>query len=133
MLGIKEAKMVLSQLGMNDNEIEKYAILVEPFTEFHKYIMQKLNISSEETEKMTEKYSREFIIKKIAELQKSGVDIDSISEVEYFGMAGEAMKEFASEHSYDSEKCEILEKNLIEVSTMFVDITKNMTKNGNLK
>jgi hypothetical protein len=133
MLGIKEAKMLLSQLGMNIQDTEKFGLLLEPHIEFHKFLMVKLDINSEDSEKLTENYSRQYIIKKITTLQQEGKKIEELTETDYFSMAGEALKSFANEHGYDTDKSDVLEKNLIELSILLVDITKDLTNKGLLK
>jgi hypothetical protein len=133
MLSIKEAKMVLAQLGLTEEQTGQFETLIAPHIEFHKFLMEKLDITSEGAEKLTEAYSKTYIIGKIEDFKKEGGDIYNIDEAFYFKIAGEAMKSVALENGYDEEKSIVLESNMIELTNMFVSIVERLNANGQLK
>ena len=125
MLGLKQAKMVLAQLGLSEEQTNLFEDLITPHIEFHKFLMEKLNISSEEAEKKTETFSKKYITDKLADYTSKGGKLETMSETYYFQLAGESMKIVALDNGYDSELSNILEKNMIELSNMFLSIVKN--------
>ncbi len=133
MLSIKEAKMVLTQLGLTEEQTTKFEDLIVPHIEFHKFLMEKLDISSEGAEKLTEAYSKTYIIGKIEDFKKEGGDIYNIDDTFYFKVAGEAMKNVALQNGYEDDKANVLESNMIELTNMFVTIVEKLNANGQLK
>jgi len=117
MLSIEEAKITLKNIGMSDKETCKFETVIEPFIEYHKYLMIKEDISSEEAENRTQIATKTYLSKHI-----TGAE----TQVELFKIVGEGYKEYALETEYEEEKCELLECNLIELVNMFVDITSKM-------
>ena len=133
MLGINDSKKALAELGLSEDEIAQYTTLVEPLIEFHKYLMVKLGVNSEETENVTKNYTSNYIIGKI-ELYKQGTDADGnpnditkVGEEFYFKLAGEAMKELALSYEYDSALSSVLEVNMNKISDLFMT-SENLNK-----
>lgn len=128
MLSVREAKIALKQLGLPEEQINKYEELIIPHLDFHKFLMEKLDISSENVENLSKSYSKDYIETKLADLVKNGEDLSKIDSIIYFKLSGEAMKSLALENGYDTEKSQILEDNLIEVLNIFINVTKNLTE-----
>jgi hypothetical protein len=124
MLGLKEAKMVLAQLGLSEEQTNQFEVLITPHIEFHKYLMEKLDISSEEAEKMTETFSKNYITDEIEKFAKNGGNIADISEDEYFRYAGASMKTIALDNGYDTTSSDLLETNMIKLTKMFLSVVK---------
>src|SRR5690606_16549386 len=108
-----------------EEQTNKFEVLVAPHIEFHKFLMEKLDISSEGAEKLTEAYTKTYVIKKVEEYKQNGGDINSVDETFYFNIAGEAMKNVALENEYNTEKANILETNMIELTNMFLSLVKS--------
>ncbi len=133
MLGIKQAKMLLAQLGLTEEQTNEFENLITPHIEFHKFLMEKLDITSEEVEKMTESFSKTYIIEKIEEFKKNGGDVNSIGADYYFKIAGEAMKQVALNNAYDITKSDLLETNMIALSHMLMSVTLKLTNDDLIK
>lgn len=119
MLSIEEAKITLKNIGMTEEETLKFEKVIEPFIEYHKYLMEKEDISSEEAENRTQVATKTYLSKNI-----SGGE----TQVELFEKVGQGYKEYALETEYDEKKCELLESNLIELVNMFVSITSKLNE-----
>lgn len=133
MLGIKDSKKALAELGLNEDEISQYTTLVEPLIDFHKYLMAKLDVNSEETENVTKNYTSNYIVGKI-EQYKQGSDADGkpnditkVGEDFYFKLAGEAMRELALSYEYDTTLSSTLEVNMNKISDLFMT-SENLRK-----
>lgn len=121
MLSLQNARIVLNQIGLNDEEIENYEKLVQPHLNFHKYLMDKLDITSEEVEKLTEEFSKKYI---------TNIVKGDETQEELFVLAGQAMKNLAIEQKYNDDLSNELESNIIQLMNMFKEITKKLIENG---
>ncbi len=119
MLSIEEAKVTLKNIGMSDEDSVKFEKIVEPFIEYHKYLMLKEDISSEDAENRTQIATKTYLSQNI-----TGVE----TQVELFKIVGKGYKEYALETEYDEEKCELLETNLVQLVNMFVEITSKLNE-----
>ena len=126
MLAIQDAVKALTQLGMKKEDTDKFEILIVPQINFHKFLMESLDISSEDAEKLTQNYSHDYVKSKLEEFEKDGGDLNSVDEDFYFGLAGDAMKLVALENNYGIENSQALKDNLEEISKMLKNIVANI-------
>lgn len=118
MLSIKDAKVALSELGFTEEELNKYEQYAIPHIEFHKYLMEKKDISSEEVEKMTQDFSKNYILKHSKDVN------DNISN--NIKLAGEAIKILALDNKYDLNKADELKQSLINLSKLMEKTVKKL-------
>ena len=135
MLNINDSLQALRGLGMNEEEVQKFKELFEPQIEFHKYLMEKLSLSSEDTEKLTQEYSKNFIEHSIKKLKDDGVNIATYDTVSYFIIAGASFKNLALENGYSVEDASNLENCIVEIAKeklmiqeRIVEMEKNLKK-----
>ncbi|MFM2393757.1 MAG: hypothetical protein RLZZ546_1739 [Bacteroidota bacterium] len=125
MLAIKQAKMLLAQMGMTEEQTNKYEALAEPFIEYHKFLMEKLDISSEAAEALTETFSKKYVSDKIQTMVTNGEDLTNFDDKTPFILAAEAVKEMALSYHYDTEKVDVLQTNMGELLDLLIaGITK---------
>ena len=129
MLSIKDAKVALMQLGLTQEEVDKYEVLAEPYINLHRFLMEKLNISSKETEELTQKYSQTYIKEKLEEYGKTN-PVDEISDEAYSKITGDSMKFLALENGYDTDESNALSDKMIEITLFMKNI---VTKLQNVK
>ncbi len=104
MLSLKNAKMALSQCGLNEEQIQHFEKIITPYIDFHLYLMKKLNLSSEEAEELTKNKSKEYIV---------AVRTGKETEIELFAKAADFYKKFAIKNGYPKKKAEELKTNLV--------------------
>lgn len=114
MLSIKEAKATLQNIGMSEEDTENFEVIIQPFIEYHKYLMEKENINSEEAEKRTQDATKAYLGENM-----SGGE----SQVELFELCGKGYSEFAKGSGYDADKCDVLESNMVDLVNFIVKIT----------
>jgi hypothetical protein len=117
MLSIKEAKATLKNIGMSEEETENFEVIIQPFIEYHKYLMDKEDINSEEAENRTQTATKQFL----GENMTGGE-----SQVELFGLCGKGYRKFAEDSGYDSSKCDVLETNMVDLVNFIVKITTTL-------
>lgn len=128
MLSIKESKMLLAQLGLTQEQTDEYENLIAPCIDFHKYLMEKLDISSEAAEKISEVHTKKYVTEKIDELSKNeNFDFNSIDETFGFKLASEALKQLALNNGYDDVKANELEKNMNDLLELLVKTLSKKT------
>jgi hypothetical protein len=120
MLSIKEAKATLQQIGMSEEETSQFEVVIQPFIEYHRYLMEKENITSEDAEKLTQESTKAYMNENAT---------GSENQIELFELVGKGYKEFALKSGYDKDECEALESNLVELVNFFVKITSTI-ENG---
>lgn len=125
MLAIKQAKMLLAQMGMTEEQTNRYEALAAPFIDYHKFLMEKLDISSEAAETLTETFSKNYVSDKIQAMVTDGEDLSKLDDKTPFILAAEAVKQMALEYHYDTEKADILQTNMGELLDLLISsITK---------
>ena len=112
MLSIKDAKTVLTQIGLSDKQIENYESNIEPFIDLHKYVMKENDISSDAAEKLADTFVKEYF----TEYMKTHNIDENFNELV---LAGEAMKEFALIQKYDALKAEKLVESTYNIMQIF--------------
>jgi hypothetical protein len=122
MLSIKEAKATLQQIGMSEEETSKFEVIIQPFIEYHKYLMVKEDITSEEAEKTTQEATKAYMGENMS---------GSETQVELFELVGKGYKEFALNSGYDKDKCDELETNLVDLVNFFVKVTTTLQNKNN--
>jgi hypothetical protein len=115
MLSIKDSKVVLTQMGLTEEQINLYEKSVEPFIVFHKFVMESNDISSEAAEKLADSYVKEYFNDYI----KNNNNLEDINELE---LAGEAMKSFAIVQNYDKVKSEELVVSTHNIMKLFENV-----------
>lgn len=121
MLSIKDAKATLQNIGMTEDEASRFEIIIQPFIDFHKYLMINDDISSENAEKLTQEVTKKYI--------NENVKGDE-SQLDLFTLAGKGYKEFALSKNYDTNKSELLESTLVELVEFFVKVVSKLQKGG---
>lgn len=114
MLSIKEAKATLQNIGMSEEDTENFEVIIQPFIEYHKYLMEKEDINSEEAELRTQNATKEYLGENM-----SGGE----SQVELFELCGKGYRDFAENSGYDKDKCNVLETNMVDLVNFIVKIT----------
>ena len=110
MLSVQASKILLKQIGLSDTDVDRYAELIEPQIEFHKYLMKKLNISSEKAENKTKDFSKRFIMSELKKLKGS-----EISDIERFAIGAKSLKTFALKHNFDQDMSNLIETGMSEI------------------
>jgi len=102
----------LESQDITSEQKEEMLKLVKPLYDFDDYMKKKLNISSEEIDKLSEAYSKERMLEcqdKILEMKVSE-DSETSPIQETIKLTAKIFGDFAKLHEYD--KCEELEKSL---------------------
>jgi hypothetical protein len=110
MLSSKDSEQVLKQMGLTDDQITEYNALTEPFLDFHKFVMETLDVSSEKAENYTKEKTKEYI------LENKDYILSNNDEYK-FGAKG--MEKTALEIGYDKEKSSQLNDNFIKIYDFF--------------
>lgn len=110
MLSIQASKILLKQMGLSDEDVDRCGELFEPQIEFHKYLMKHLNISSAKAEQKTKDFSKKFVTKEL-KLESN----KNISDVERFAIGAKSLKMFAIKNGYDKELAEQMETGMAEM------------------
>ncbi len=121
MLSVQASKILLKQVGLSDQDVDRYGELIEPQIEFHKYLMKQLNISSEKAENKTKDFSKRYVMKELKKLK--GKDI---TESERFAIGAKSMKEYALQNGFDKDLSDKIETGMAELMIILkkLDIKK---------
>lgn len=110
MLSVQASKILLKQCGLSDQDVDRYAELIEPQIEFHKFLMKQLDISSEKAEEKTKSFSKRFIMNELKKLKGS-----EISDTERFAIGAKSLKTFALKHNFDLDMSNRIETGMAEI------------------
>ena len=133
MLSLKDAKVALMQIGLSQEDVDKYEVLAQPYIKLHQYLMKKLNMSSEDVENLTKTYTNNYVSKKLEEYSNTKDSdgnlklVENISQEEYSKISGDSMNNLALENGYSKKKAQILTDNMLEITIFMTSIMSKLS------